>query len=123
MSLLIRFDFDGLVCAAILKELGIVNQICYVHSKDMQDNKIKAAENDVIANVPYGKGCSPWFDHHSSEVERLQLKGGFEGACEPAPSSARVILNYYKAFHREHYTFFGQGTKWDVMPNEFGKFL
>jgi oligoribonuclease NrnB/cAMP/cGMP phosphodiesterase (DHH superfamily) len=97
MRLLTRSDFDGLVCAAILKELRIVNEICYVHPKDVQDNKIKTTKNDVIANLPYVKGCRMWFDHHSSEIERLKLKGKIDGAIEPVDSAARVIFNYFKA--------------------------
>jgi len=97
MRLLTRSDFDGLVCAAILKGLRIVNEICYVHPKDVQDNKIKATENDVIANLPYVEGCGMWFDHHSSEVERLKLKGKFVGAIEPFDSAARVVFNYFRA--------------------------
>jgi oligoribonuclease NrnB/cAMP/cGMP phosphodiesterase (DHH superfamily) len=97
MRLLTRSDFDGLVCAAILKELRIVNEICYVHPKDVQDNKIKATKNDVIANLPYVEGCGMWFDHHSSEIERLKLKGKFVGAIEPFDSAARVVFNYFRA--------------------------
>jgi len=97
MRLLTRSDFDGLVCAAILKGLRIVNEICYVHPKDVQDNKIKTTKNDVIANLPYVKGCRMWFDHHSSEIERLKLKGKIDGAIEPVDSAARVIFNYFKA--------------------------
>ena len=97
MRLLTRSDFDGLVCAAILKGLRIVNEICYVHPKDVQDNKIKTTKNDVIANLPYVKGCRMWFDHHSSEIERLKLKRKIDGAIEPVESAARVIFNYFKA--------------------------
>lgn len=97
MRLLTRSDFDGLVCAAILKELGIVNEICYLHPKDVQDNKIKATKNDVIANLPYVEGCGLWFDHHSSEVERLKQKEKFVGAIEPFDSAASVVFNYFKA--------------------------
>jgi oligoribonuclease NrnB/cAMP/cGMP phosphodiesterase (DHH superfamily) len=97
MRLLTRSDFDGLVCAAILKGLRIVNEICYVHPKDVQDNKIKTTKNDVIANLPYVKGCKMWFDHHSSEIERLKLKGKIDGAIEPLDSAARVVFNYFKA--------------------------
>ena len=97
MRLLTRSDFDGLVCATILKELRIVNEICYVHPKDVQDNKIKTTKNDVIANLPYVKGCRMWFDHHSSEIERLKLKGKIDGAIEPVDSAARVVFNYFKA--------------------------
>ena len=96
MRLLTRSDFDGSVCAAILEELGIVDEILYIHPKDLQDNKIEVTQNDVIANVPYVNGCRMWFDHHSSEHERLQLNGEFKGASEMAPSAAQVVYNYYK---------------------------
>ncbi len=95
MRLLTRSDFDGSVCAAILEELGVVDEILYIHPKDLQDNKIKVTENDVIANVPFVEGCGLWFDHHSSEHERLRLEGEFKGASEMAPSAAEVIYNYY----------------------------
>ncbi|MEK6743591.1 MAG: exopolyphosphatase [Nitrospirota bacterium] len=95
MRLVTRSDFDGLACAALLEELGIVDSIFYTHPKDVQDGKVKVTENDVLANVPYVEGCGLWFDHHSSEQERLQLKGKFKGACEMEPSAARVVYNYY----------------------------
>ncbi len=95
MRLITRSDFDGLACAAILEELGIVDESLYVHPKDLQDNKIEVTQNDVLANVPLVEGCGLWFDHHSSEQERLELEGKFEGACEEAPSAAHVVYNYY----------------------------
>ena len=95
MRLLTRSDFDGSVCAAILEELGIVDEILYIHPKDLQDSKIEVTENDVIANVPYVEGCGLWFDHHSSEHDRLRLDGKFKGSSELAPSAAEVIYNYY----------------------------
>ena len=96
MRLVTRSDFDGSVCAAILQELGLVDEILYIHPKDLQDNKVEVTENDIIANVPYVEGCGLWFDHHSSEHERLGLKGSFKGASELLPSAAQVIYNYYK---------------------------
>jgi len=95
--LITRSDFDGLVCAAILDELGIIDEILYVHPKDLQDNKIEVTQNDVLANVPLVEGCGLWFDHHSSELERLQLEGKFKGVCEEAPSAAHVVYKYYMA--------------------------
>lgn len=95
MRLLTRSDFDGSVCAAILEELGIVDEILYIHPKDLQDSKIDVTENDVIANVPYVEGCGLWFDHHSSEHERLHLDEKFKGSSELAPSAAEVVYNYY----------------------------
>ena len=38
--LVTRSDFDGLVCAALLKQLGMLDDILFVHPKDMQDGKV-----------------------------------------------------------------------------------
>jgi nanoRNase/pAp phosphatase (c-di-AMP/oligoRNAs hydrolase) len=102
MRLLTRSDFDGLVCAVLLVEKGIVDDFLFVHPKDVQDGKIEATANDVLANIPYVAGCGLWFDHHSSEAERLAGKPtSFEGDVREAPSAAQVIWDYYggeKAF-------------------------
>ncbi|NQU63267.1 MAG: exopolyphosphatase [SAR324 cluster bacterium] len=96
MKLLTRSDFDGLVCAVLLVEQGVVDDYTFVHPKDVQDGKIQATENDVLANIPYIPGCGLWFDHHSSEEERLKTgKLSFEGAAKVAPSAAQVIWDYY----------------------------
>lgn len=95
MRLLTRSDFDGLGCAVLLKEAGVIHDIKFVHPKDVQDGKIEVTADDVLANVPYVKGCGLWFDHHSSEDERKEF-GEFKGASDTsAPSAARVIFNYY----------------------------
>lgn len=95
MRLLTRSDFDGLACGVLLKEAGIIDEWKFVHPKDMQDGIIEVNENDVLANVPYVPGCGLWFDHHSSEEERLELDGQYEGESRLAPSAARVIYDYY----------------------------
>ena len=96
MRLLTRADFDGSVCAALFLELGFVDEILYIHPKDLQDNNIEVTEDDILANVPFVEGCGLWFDHHSSEHERVQLEGKFKGASELEPSAAQVINEYYK---------------------------
>ena len=96
MRLLTRSDFDGSVCAALFLELGFVDEILYIHPKDLQDNNIEVTEDDILANVPFVEGCGLWFDHHSSEHERVQLEGKFKGASELEPSAAQVINEYYK---------------------------
>jgi len=96
MRLLTRSDFDGLVCAVLLVEKGIVDEYEFVHPKDAQDGKIEATANDVLANIPYIPGCGLWFDHHSSEDERLKTgELNFEGEVRSAPSAAQVIWDYY----------------------------
>lgn len=104
MRLVTRADFDGLACAVLLEEMGIVSTYKFVHPKDIQDGKVQVNNNDVLANVPYCHGCGLWFDHHSSEMERLQLNDDFKigsaprifnGVSKHAPSCARVIYDYY----------------------------
>ena len=95
MRLLTRSDFDGLICAVLLKQAGVIDSWKFVHPKDMQDGIIEVNENDVLANVPYVSGCGLWFDHHSSELERLKMQGQYKGESRPAPSAARVIYDYY----------------------------
>lgn len=95
MRLLTRSDFDGLACAALLKELGVIDSWKFVHPKDLQDGLVEATENDVLANVPYVKGAKLWFDHHSSESERLGKDVEFEGESRLEDSAARVIYEYY----------------------------
>lgn len=95
MRLLTRSDFDGLACAALLIELGLVDSFKFVHPKDVQDGLIEVNENDILANVPYARGCGLWFDHHSSEEERGSLREQYKGSSRQAPSCARVIYDYY----------------------------
>jgi len=95
MNLLTRSDFDGLACGALLLYLGIINEWKFVHPKDIQDGLVKATDNDILANIPYIPGCKLWFDHHSSESERLGNKSYFEGVSKQAPSCARVVYDYY----------------------------
>ncbi len=106
MRLLTRDDFDGLVCAALLAEKGIVDNYFFVHPRDIQNNKVEVTSNDVLANVPYAKGCGLWFDHHSSEEERLEIsKLDFEGDSREAPSAAQVVWDFYggKETFGEHF--------------------
>ena len=46
-NLLTRSDFDGLVCAILLKEMDILADIKFVHPKDIQDGKIEITDRDI----------------------------------------------------------------------------
>ena len=94
--LVTRSDMDGLVCAVLLKELDIVDEILFVHPKDMQDGKIAITSNDITTNLPYVEGCHIAFDHHLSETIRNVKKENH--IIDPdAPSAARVVYDYYGA--------------------------
>ena len=92
--LVTRSDFDGLVCAVLLKEVGIIDDIKFVHPKDMQDGIIDITDNDITTNLPYVEGVHIAFDHHLSETVRNGKKDNH--IIDPdAPSAARVVYDYY----------------------------
>ncbi|MCL2530171.1 MAG: exopolyphosphatase [Coriobacteriia bacterium] len=95
MRLITRSDFDGLACGAILLDRGLVDSCKFVHPKDIQDGLIEVGPDDILANVPYVEGCGLWFDHHSSEHERLGQEFKFKGESRTEDSAARVIYEYY----------------------------
>jgi nanoRNase/pAp phosphatase (c-di-AMP/oligoRNAs hydrolase) len=95
MRLVTRSDFDGLICAIILKEAEIIDEWVFIHPKDLQDGKFEVSSNDVLANVPYVKGCGLWFDHHASEDYRIGWNQEVKGESRNAPSAARIIYDYY----------------------------
>lgn len=92
--LVTRSDFDGLVCAMILKEMGLIDEIKFVHPKDMQDGKIEITGRDITTNLPYVEGVHLAFDHHLSETLRVGKRDNH--IIHPdAPSAARVVYDYY----------------------------
>lgn len=95
MRLVTRSDFDGLICAVLLKQVETIESIQFVHPKDLQDGKFDVRPDDILTNVPFVPGCGLWFDHHATEIERVVGKEEFKGDCRLAPSAARVVYDYY----------------------------
>lgn len=103
--LVTRSDFDGLACAMMLRELDLVDEIKFVHPKDVQDGKIELTKSDITTNLPYDPRVGLAFDHHESEMDRLKaIETGGKLIIDPkARSAARVVYDYYggkKVFHR-----------------------
>jgi nanoRNase/pAp phosphatase (c-di-AMP/oligoRNAs hydrolase) len=92
--LVTRSDFDGLVCAVLLKERGLVDDILFVHPKDMQDGKVEITARDITTNLPYVEGAHLVFDHHHSETVRVGKRDNHVIDAK-APSAARVVYDYY----------------------------
>ncbi len=95
--LVTRSDFDGLVCAMILKELDLIDDIKFVHPKDVQDGKVDITSNDITTNLPFDPRVGLAFDHHESELTRnkdVDYAGRYiiDG---DAKSAARVVYDYY----------------------------
>ena len=95
--LVTRSDFDGLACAMMLRELDIIDEIKFVHPKDVQDGKVELTKNDITTNLPYDPRVGLAFDHHESEMDRLKAQetGGKLIIDPNARSAARVVYDYY----------------------------
>lgn len=106
--LITRSDFDGLVCAVLLKHLDMIEEITFVHPKDMQDGKVQVSDNDITTNLPYVAGVHLCFDHHLSETIRNTDNEDNHIIDPSAPSAARVVWKHYGG----HQAF---PDKWDDM--------
>ena len=95
--LVTRSDFDGLACAMMLKELDMIDEIKFVHPKDVQDGKIELTKDDITTNLPYDPRVGMAFDHHESEIDRLKAveTNGKLIIDENARSAARVVYDYF----------------------------
>ena len=95
--LVTRSDFDGLACAMMLRELKLIDEIKFVHPKDVQDGKVELGPDDITTNLPYDPRVGLAFDHHESEIDRLKAQetGGKLIIDPNARSAARVVYDYY----------------------------
>jgi len=100
-QLVTRSDFDGLVCAVLLRQLDLIGpDIRFVHPKDVQDGTIEITGNDILTNLPYVAGAHLVFDHHHSETLRIGGTPENHVIDADAPSAARVVYNYYGGAER-----------------------
>jgi len=93
--LVTRSDFDGLVCAVLLKSKGLIDDVLFVHPKDVQDGKVAITARDITTNLPYVPECHLCFDHHTSE--RVRVAGTAKQNLvldSDAPSAARVVWRH-----------------------------
>jgi nanoRNase/pAp phosphatase (c-di-AMP/oligoRNAs hydrolase) len=93
--LVTRSDFDGLACAVLLNDLDLIDEIKFVHPKDMQDGKIEISERDITTNLPFVPGVHLAFDHHVSETFRNPGERPNHIIYPDAPSAARVVFEHY----------------------------
>ena len=92
--LVTRSDFDGLVCAVLLRYLGMIDEITFVHPKDVQDGAVEITDRDILTNLPYAPAAHVVFDHHRSETIRNRWDGANHVIDAAAPSAARVVYDY-----------------------------
>jgi nanoRNase/pAp phosphatase (c-di-AMP/oligoRNAs hydrolase) len=93
--LVTRSDFDGLVCAVLLKQLSLVEDIVFVHPKDVQDGQVEIGPDDITTNLPYTPDAHLVFDHHHSETIRNTTIAANHIIDPDAPSAARVVYDHF----------------------------
>lgn len=93
--LVTRSDFDGLASAVLLKKLDMIDDIKFVHPKDMQDGLIEVSDKDITTNLPYVEGVYLAFDHHLSETIRNKERKENHIIDPDAPSAARVVYEHF----------------------------
>jgi nanoRNase/pAp phosphatase (c-di-AMP/oligoRNAs hydrolase) len=93
--LVTRSDFDGLVCAVLLRSLDLIDDITFVHPKDVQDGVVEVSERDILTNLPYAPEAHIVFDHHHSETLRNAAIKANHVIDAEAPSAARVVFDFY----------------------------
>ena len=101
MRIVTRPDFDGVVCAALLKNIYTTTEpILWIEPYELKERTHEITNNDIIANLPYVDGCALWFDHHYSNKINVPFKGAFE----LTPSAAHIIYNYYRDSFKNDFT-------------------
>lgn len=93
--LVTRSDFDGLVCAVLLRHLELIDDIAFVHPKDVQDGVVEITGRDILTNLPYAPAAHLCFDHHHSEEIRVADTPANHVIIADAPSAARVVYDHF----------------------------
>lgn len=96
MRIVTRPDFDGIVCAVLLRQaLESSLPIYWIEPNDIHSGSADIRDGDIIANLPWHPHAYLWFDHHVSNKPSREVPGAFD----IAPSAAGVIHKYYKRRH------------------------
>ncbi len=100
MRIVTRPDFDGIVCATLLKDKFVIDEpVLWVEPVKINGNSVEIKEGDILANLPFKENCSLWFDHHYTNSTSKEFKGEFR----IAPSAAGIIYNYYRGKFKRNY--------------------
>ncbi len=101
MRIVTRPDFDGIVCAVLLRDvLDIRQPVKWVEPNAVQRGLVDIRKGDILANLPYDDRCSLWFDHHFTN----RVYRSFKGVFKIAPSAAGIIFEHYKDQFKRDYS-------------------
>jgi nanoRNase/pAp phosphatase (c-di-AMP/oligoRNAs hydrolase) len=73
----------------------LVEDIVFVHPKDVQDGLVEIGPGDITTNLPYSPRAHLVFDHHHSETLRNPSIAGNHVIDPDAPSAARVVYGHF----------------------------
>jgi nanoRNase/pAp phosphatase (c-di-AMP/oligoRNAs hydrolase) len=93
--LVTRSDFDGVASAALLKSRGLIDDILFVHPKDVQDGKVTITGRDILTNLPYVPTAHLVIDHHASEETRVGSAARNLVLDPDAPSATHVVFKHF----------------------------
>lgn len=93
--LVTRSDFDGVASAALLKSRGMIDDILFVHPKDVQDGKVVTTSRDITTNVPWTPDAHLVIDHHASEASRVGSAPKNLVLDPEAPSATHVVYRHF----------------------------
>ncbi|OGW19518.1 MAG: hypothetical protein A2077_06180 [Nitrospirae bacterium GWC2_46_6] len=91
--LITKGDFDGLVCAVLLKEMDIIDEVVFAHPRDIESGKIEVTGRDITAGLPYNEKVYLAFDYYPGAA----ASGGGKNLIIDSgkPSTSRVIYDYF----------------------------
>ncbi len=89
-----RSNFDGIISTALLLKLDMVDEVLFVHPKEVQDGNVAVGENDIVTNLPYVESAFMAFDHKLETPQKMKLNKN-HALFTDAGSVSEVVYEYY----------------------------
>ncbi len=92
--LVTRSNLDGLISGVLLKKLDMLDDILFVHPKEVQDGNVEIGENDIVTNLPYVDSAHMAFDHRFDREDAIKLNPNHILFTD-LDSVSEIIYEYY----------------------------
>ncbi len=96
--LVTRNDLDGLICAVLLKEIDLIDDVLFVHPNDMNNELININSHDITSNLPYREHVHLAFNYINTAHDLTPADTNIVDVN--AHSSAHVVYNYFGGLKR-----------------------
>lgn len=104
MRLITRADLDGVTCAVLITTMEPVEQVVFVNPQDIEDGTAIINPGDIIANLPWHRNSTLWFHNHKDKIVPEKDVGQVKGKRGIAPSTARLVWEYYDSPRLQRFT-------------------